>query len=78
MASTTSKDPSLHSAAINDFPSVIPKADNDKSINWESLEGYENIFLKSCNKPVKKTGLKTLLLALSNKVVFGHGVVCSF
>lgn len=38
MASTTPKDPSLHSGAINDFPSGIPKAANDISINWKSQE----------------------------------------
>lgn len=78
MASNTPKDPSLCSGAIDDFLTVIPKAANDQSVNWESKEGYKNIFWKSCNKPVKKSGLKTLLLELSNKFVFGHGVVCSF
>lgn len=57
MASTTPKDPLLHSGAISDFPSVILKAANDKSINWKSQQGYKNIFWKSWNKPVKKSGL---------------------
>lgn len=78
MASTTPKDPSLHSGVISDFPTVISKANKIESINWKSQEECKGISWKSWNKLVKKSGLKTFLCVLSNKVVFGRGVVCSF